>query len=193
MRGVNFGRRSSLLRGQNCTPIHSRDNRTAATTAYLALETQSAKSAALIAIARNNLTHLSFAVLSAILAVARRNQKARDKLAHHVWGISPEVKDALITADQKVLIWKGHSPKDMFVYKSRELRKLARDNYWIADIAIRFRDILRAARTDPDEGPSPQDPELDQLLSDLCEEPVAQETLDRLASPTQSQPKAIRR
>ncbi|RWI29863.1 MAG: hypothetical protein EOQ93_33265, partial [Mesorhizobium sp.] len=54
-----------------------------ASTAYLALETQSAKTSVITAVGRRFLEPKVFRLLQAILAIAKTNQKSRDKLAHH--------------------------------------------------------------------------------------------------------------
>jgi hypothetical protein len=54
---------------------------------FLALEIQSAKTAAVTAVA-SRLPNEQQSLLSAILAIAKTNQKSRDKIAHWIWGDS---------------------------------------------------------------------------------------------------------
>jgi len=68
---------------------------------YVALGGQTAKNAAIHAAARSALSARpnEYALLKALLKLAKTNQKFRDKLAHWVWAYSPALPDALLLMD----------------------------------------------------------------------------------------------
>lgn len=158
------------------------DSAITAVDAYMALESQSAKTAAILAVARGGLHGKEGVLYSIIIALQKLSkplQKQRDKLAHHVLGASPDVPNCLISADQKVLAYKHQPVSSFYVWRERELKQIAKANYDAAEIALRFRDILIKNRTE-------DVPELNALIDELNAKPGLQGTLDHLVLPRKS-------
>lgn len=143
-----------------------------AATAYLALETQSAKTQAIRAVAESVLSSENYELLAAILAIAKSCQKSRNRLAHYVWGDSPELPDALLLADPKSLLSLPLHPDRIFVYTLRDFEEIIRANDRLCGYGGTFRHIIRDADALNREG----------LLYDmLCAAPEIQERLSRQA------------
>jgi hypothetical protein len=68
---------------------------------FSVLQTQHLQLAALEAAAESELSEIELEVFQAGLAVANRVQTPRHHLAHWIWGLSPEVPDALCLAEPK--------------------------------------------------------------------------------------------
>lgn len=71
---------------------------------YNSLRAESAKREALRAAAAAVLSEKNVALFEAILAYAKSAMKLRHKLAHWLWGFSPDVKDALLICDPVEMI-----------------------------------------------------------------------------------------
>lgn len=89
---------------------------------YLALEIQSAKTIALLEAVNAVPDEKIQALIKAVIAISKTNQKFRDKLAHHVWGVSPQLPDALLLADPKTFVIEGSNYEDVFVYRANDLQ-----------------------------------------------------------------------
>lgn len=142
-----------------------------ASTAYLSLETQSAKTQAIQAVARKSLSKENLRLLNAILAVAKTHQKSRDKLAHHVWGESPDIPDALLLADPKALVGNDFVYDDIYVYRAKDFSSIITANDRLCGYGLQFRFILMGHVANRD----------GRLYDRLCAEPEIQERLGRLA------------
>ena len=142
--------------------------------AYLAIETQSAKTQAIRAVAQNVLDGKHFSLLAAVLAVAKTAQKSRDKLAHHIWGYSPDLPDALLLIDPKSMA-RRQEPREMredvMVYRERDFADIIELNHRICRWGQSIRFIL-IDHPGNREG---------RLYDKLCAEPEIREKLDRQA------------
>ena len=137
-----------------------------AATVFLALEIQSAKSAAINAAAEEKLSVENKALLSAILAVVKSHQKTRDKLAHWVWGYSDQIPDGLLLTNPKDTM--RPFPADLiYVWKETDFKAAISANERLAGYGSMFRLMLS------------QDP---RLYDALCAAPEIRERLDRQAS-----------
>lgn len=148
----------------------ARDQGTAAIT-YLALETQSAKSAAILAVARWHIAEHTRPLLHAILALIKSGQKRRDKIAHHVWVESSEPVEGMVLVDPKVLLRNPIDTASAYVYKERDFDEITAANKRLSDFCHRFRAALNLAPGD----------EAYQKYAGLCGEPEIRERLDRQA------------
>lgn len=147
--------------------------------AYLAIETQSAKTQAIRAVAEQVLSPEHLNLLEAILAVAKSAQKSRDKLAHHVWGFSPDLSDALLLIDPRVAARQKDIRdfnKSVMVYRENDFIDIIERNNRICGWGLTFQFIL---------GDHPANRE-GELYDELCAEPEIREKLDRQASRGQS-------
>tara|TARA_B100000678_G_scaffold202315_1_gene170228 strand:+ start:548 stop:1162 length:615 start_codon:yes stop_codon:yes gene_type:complete len=109
-------------------------------TAYLALTTSSAKLNVILAVGEKRMVPKHYKVLQAILSIVKSREKARNKLAHRVWGYSIELPDALLLADPAHLLALPATAKDVFVYKAADFKSIISDNEelasWIIDLGI---------------------------------------------------------
>ncbi|TGP17968.1 MULTISPECIES: hypothetical protein [unclassified Mesorhizobium] len=142
-----------------------------ASTAYLALETQSAKTSVITAVGRRFLEPKVFRLLTAILAIAKTNQKSRDKLAHHLWGWDNRLPNALLLGDPRDLVT-GEGLRDcVFVYEKPDLEGIIAANKRLFHFLSGFHMFL-------DKHPAYED---GSKFDRLCDEPEIRERLDRLA------------
>jgi hypothetical protein len=140
-----------------------------AATVFLALETQTAKSAAINAVAEKSLSDDNKALLRAIIRVTKSYQAERDRLVHWVWGDSPNL-DALLLANPKVLVLDPSAHREnIFVYRAGELQAAITNNTRIAGFWFDFRWILTNHLANRD----------GELFAKLCAEPEIQEKLRR--------------
>jgi len=140
-----------------------------AATAYLALETQSAKTRVIRAVAEKVLSGDNLALLVAILAVAKTRQKSRNKLAHHVWGDSPQVPDAVFLTDPKSLLQQPLPLDQVYVYRRADFNEIIQGNVRLCGYGRTFRQII------VDRPGLNKDSRLYDLL---CEEPEIRERLN---------------
>ncbi|MGU7775529.1 hypothetical protein ACV229_35860 [Burkholderia sp. MR1-5-21] len=86
-----------------------------ATEVFLSLDGQAAKSAAINAAAASVLKDrdAELRVLRAILAIAKTNEKDRNKLAHWTWGDSPHLPDAVLLVDPRTTCTNSTAPTCM--------------------------------------------------------------------------------
>ncbi|WP_422373305.1 hypothetical protein [Hoeflea sp.] len=106
-----------------------------ATVAYLSLETQGAKTNVISAVAKSFLGKDELSVLNAILRLAKTNQKHRDKLAHWIWGICPDLPDAILLANPKNMKSGYPDPSEVFVYKAKDFTQIIEANKRLASLA----------------------------------------------------------
>jgi hypothetical protein len=146
---------------------------------YLALEIQTAKTAALAEAVKNLSDPAKQQLVKAVVAISKTNQKHRDKLAHHVWGISPHLPDALLLADPKVFVIDGSNYSDIYVYRANDLREIIDANDRLCGYGMY---LLRIVTDHPtNEG--------NRLFDELCNQPEIQERLRPQASQAQSAPR----
>ncbi|MFC3642503.1 hypothetical protein [Aquibium oceanicum] len=142
--------------------------------AYLAIETQSAKTQAIRAVAQSVLNEDHFELLAAILKVAKTAQKSRDKLAHHIWGFSPNLPDALLLVDPRALA-RRLDPRefgdDVMVYRQPDFMSIIDINNRVCGWGLSLRFIVTGHPANH-EG---------ELYAQLCAEPEIRERLDRQA------------
>lgn len=119
---------------------------------YLELDGKGPKSAALKVVAERTLPSEFQEVFGAIRKLIASQQKHRDKLAHGVWGYSPDVSDGLLLISPKELPLQYH-PREMgdffnniylhadkiFVYREQDFSGFVRDNENLADAMLAFR------------------------------------------------------
>ena len=142
-----------------------------ATRIYLKLEIRSAKSIALIE-AIDSIEDARYAELArAIVALSKSNQKDRDKLAHHVWGISPRLPDALLLLDPKTMTESALDRDAIYVYKADDFGDIIAANDRLCGYTLNLLFILSGHGSNRG----------DALYNQLCKEPEIRERLDRQA------------
>lgn len=144
-----------------------------AATAYLALDGSSAKSAVINAVAAKTLSTENLQLFRAIFNIAGTRQKARDKLAHWVWGFSDALPDALLLVDPRAKVGGKMSEEDIFVYREADFRSIMQDNERLAAFGATFRFIV-IKHVSNKQG---------ELYAQLCAEPPIAERLLRLQNP----------
>ena len=93
---------------------------TDAAAVFLALETTTAKSAAINVLAKRKLPADHVILLRAIIKIIKSGQKERDKLAHWIWGTSENIPDAILLADPRAI---PLTKNDIYVYKAIDFEK----------------------------------------------------------------------
>ena len=155
-------------------------NKGTAARIYLALEIQSAKSVAITEAVKclSNADHQRLVI--ALVQLAKRNQKRRDRIAHYVWGISPHPKlqDALLLADPKSLVNDNIDMEHIFVYRETDFLTLITDNDRLCGYWHKLRWIIEGHVANKD----------GRLYDELCREPEVREILNRLAAQDQRTP-----
>jgi hypothetical protein len=136
---------------------------------YLALDTQRAKTAAINAVAARVLSPENQRLLAAILKLVRSNQKSRDRIAHWIWGDSPNIPDALL-ADPIEHVSGRFNPDRIFVYKKPDFDSVIRANERVAGFGMTFQFIVRGHVANQN----------NRLYDELCSEPEIREILNRL-------------
>lgn len=172
-----------------------------AATVFLALETQSAKAAAINAIAEESLADEHKALLRAIIRVTKSHQAMRDKIAHWVWGDSPDLQDALLLIDPREHLDRSPRLDDLlaraaagqpfqmpefpktnkdkiFVFRRADFETPIQNNARVAGYWFTFRWIL--TNHPANEG--------GRLFSELSAEPEIAETLRRQVQRDQTHP-----
>ena len=137
---------------------------------FISLEGNSAKSAAIGKLVKR-LDPRYQALYAAISRIAKTQQKSRDKLAHWVWGHSPQMPDALLLADPRVLAMQQSGDKTVYIYDSNCLREILVDNNKLSGYVFDFSRIVQNHHNHNDE-----------LYLTLCAEPAIREILDRRAT-----------
>jgi len=135
---------------------------------YLALESNSVKTKAINVLAERKLEPGNLRLLRALIKVAKSAQKERDKLAHWIWGSTPELPDALLLSDPRN---QNHAAEEILVYRAEDFEQMRVKFERIAEWSHLFYFILmnhvanRGGR----------------LYEKLCREPEIAEILDRQA------------
>jgi len=145
-------------------------NESVATNIFLSLDNQSSKTAAINAAADTVLKEKpdELSVLKAIMTISKTNEKSRNKLAHWVWGDSPNIPDALLLINPKSSIG-NLDMSEIYVYKEPDFTSIIEANDKLCGYGLRFNFILKDHVANHD----------DRLLTELKEEPEIQERLKR--------------
>jgi hypothetical protein len=151
-----------------------------AAVSFLAQETQSAKKAAINAVAKHVLDEKCFELLQAILEASKPGKSGRDKLAHWTWGYSPNIPDGFLLADPR----NTHTDLDknlIYVYKKQDFLNIIKLNDELCGFGLRFRWMLTGHIANKE----------DKLYRELCAEPLLRDKLPRRPphEPSQTQPK----
>jgi len=135
---------------------------------FLAMETATAKAAAITTLAERKLPADGVALLRAILKAHKSGQKERDKLAHWIWGTSNDLPDALLLKDPRNF---DNNPDQVYVYREKDFNDMRARFERMAGCGAIFHMLLVT-----------QNPEQAQQLYDqLCSEPEISENLGRQA------------
>jgi hypothetical protein len=137
---------------------------------FLSLETQSAKTSAINAAAECALANdpEKLALLKGILSISKTNEKSRNKLAHWIWGDSPDLPDALLLVNPKTNI--GNIDRsEVYVYREQDFLSIIQANDRLCKFGLTFQLILCGHVADRD----------GKLFNDLMAEPEIQERLER--------------
>ena len=139
---------------------------------FLSLQNQSAKSAAIDAAATSVLSGRNdeLRVLRAILAIAKTNEKDRNKLAHWTWGESPSIPDALLLVDPRATIGEMNL-SDIYVYKAQDFNTIIGANDRLCGFGLEFKFILNGHVANRD----------GRLLAKMLAEPEIQQRLPPVA------------
>ena len=143
-------------------------NKSLATNIFLSLENQSAKTAAINAAADTALKEKPdvLVVFEAIMAISKTNEKSRNKLAHWIWGDSPNISDGLLLINPKSSI--GDLDKsEIYVYKESDFTSIIEANDKLCGYGLRFNFILQGHIANRD----------GRLIIELKEEPEIKERL----------------
>lgn len=145
-------------------------NNSLAARIYLSFEIQSAKTAALAEAVKSIPDPALQGLMRAVIAISKTNQKHRNKLVHHVWGISPELSDALLLADPKISLTEGNINRDdIFVYTADDLNNIIEANDRLCGFGTELLFILN-------DHPANRG---NRLFLRLCEQPEIRERLAR--------------
>jgi hypothetical protein len=148
-------------------------NESLAASVYLSLEGQSAKASAIKAAAANALATRvqELHVLEAVLSIAKTNEKERNKLAHWVWGDSPNLPDALLLLDPRVSV-ESLDRSQIYVYREQDLRSIIQANDRLCGFCLRLKSVLSGHVANRNHG----------LITELVREPEIAERLARQAA-----------
>ena len=111
---------------------------------FLALDGQAAKSAAIDAAANSVLSDRpdELKVLRAIMAIAKTNEKDRNKLAHWTWGESPDLPDALLLVSPRAYL--GNLDRsDVYVYKEGDFTRIVLANDRLCGYGLLLRFVIQ--------------------------------------------------
>jgi hypothetical protein len=145
-------------------------NSAAAAKMYLALEADGPKKAALRAAVDSLSNEKHKALLRAVIDLGAVQKKFRDKLAHHIWWISPQVPDALILADPRV---DSGDFDNIMVYRETDFKAAIAANDRLCGYGLTLKRILQAQLSAS---------RREQLLGELCSEPEILKRLNLQAS-----------
>lgn len=137
---------------------------------YLALQGNAPKDAAIVAAAESVLTGDMLEVLRAIMAIAKTNEKARDKLAHGIWGECTKLPDALVVVDPRNLIEGEFDYSHFYVYKESDFKQIIEANHRLCGFGMSFTGLLKGV----------QPGTADEAIQQLAREPEIAERLGHL-------------
>ena len=114
-----------------------------AATVFLALETQTAKTQAINTVA-SSLPGAHKEMLQALLAIARTNQKGRDRFAHWIWGDISDLPDALLLLDPRIILRTGNIEfEDVYIYDEKDFVDIIEANDRLCGFGLLFSFILQ--------------------------------------------------
>lgn len=118
-------------------------NESLAASVYLALDGQSAKTNAIKGAAANALRdrQQELALLEAILAIAKTNEKDRNKLAHWTWGDSPNLPDAVLLVDPHAML-DNFDRSEIYVYRAQDFQSIIQANDRLCGFGLQLKFIL---------------------------------------------------
>ena len=148
-----------------------------AATVFLSLESRSARAAAIRSVAEL-LPDDQKNLLFAILAIAKSNGKSRDKIAHHTWGNSPDIPDALLLFNPKDGLGPHFDNSNIFVYRKEDFTKIIKANERLAGFGQLLKFTLNDHVANKD----------GKLCDELCKEPEIAEQLRRLNQDNKTRP-----
>lgn len=137
---------------------------------FLSLDGQSAKSAAINAAASSVLMQREkeLSVLRAIMAIAKTNEKERNKLAHWTWGDSPNLPNAVLLVDPRTTL--GELDKNnILVYRAQDFSGIIQANDRLCGYGLHFQFVLQGHPANRD----------GQLLTELSAKREIQERLSK--------------
>lgn len=148
-------------------------NESLASDVFLSLEAQSAKTAAIQAAANFVLKNEpeKIKILKAILSMAKTNEKSRNKLAHWVWGDSPDIQDALLLINPKTTTIYDLDRSEIFVYREQDFASIIQANDRLCGFGLSFKFVLMNHVANRDGS----------LFRELSAEPEIRERLDHPA------------
>jgi hypothetical protein len=147
-------------------------NEALASKLYLVLDGQRSKSQVLAEAVKTIEDHRHGELVQAVIGISRTNEKVRDRLAHHVWGISPDLLDALLLIDPKTLVGPAAmSYDDVFVYRANDFQQIIAANDRLCGYGLKLNFILTGHVANRD----------GRLYNELCSQPEIRERLDRPA------------
>lgn len=115
-----------------------------ATEVFLSLKGQVAKDSAIRAAAGFSLRERpdELRILNAILAIAATNEKHRNKLAHHTWGLTPNIPDALLLVDPRASL--GDVDRTaVYVWKAADFNSIIAENDELCGYGLKLSLVLR--------------------------------------------------
>lgn len=147
-------------------------NESLAASVYLSLEGQSAKTGAIRAASAKALeTRPQEAnVLDAVLALAKTNEKDRNKLAHWTWGESPAIPDAVLLVNPRATL-NDLDFSEIYVYRAQDFQSIIQSNDRLCGFGLSLKFVLSGHVANHDGS----------LLNRLAAEPEIAERLARQA------------
>lgn len=148
-------------------------NESLAASVYLALDSQSAKTNAIKGAAANALRDRpqELVLLEAIIAIAKTNEKDRNKLAHWTWGDSPNIPDAVLLVDPHATLGDLDRSK-IYVYRALDFERIIQANDRLCGFGLTLKFILSGHVANRD----------GRLVERLVAEPEITERLTRQAN-----------
>jgi hypothetical protein len=111
-------------------------------------------------------------LIHAVVAISRTNQKSRDKLAHHVWGICTQLPDALLLADYRAMGKEEVDYDNIYVYRANDFEAIIADNVKLCQFGRRLIRLLN----------SRDQRDRDRIYERLANEPMIAALLSELKS-----------
>lgn len=136
---------------------------------YLALDVQRAKTQALNEAVSSVANEKIRDLINAVIGLSKTTKKSRDDLAHHIWGISPQLPDALLLLDPKATLTERLNRDEVYVWTAQDFQSLIRANDGICGYGLSVRWILDNHVANRD----------GRLYDELCSKPEIRERLDR--------------
>lgn len=135
---------------------------------FLSLQNQSAKSAAINAAATSVLSGRpdELMALRAILALAKTNEKERNKIAHWVWGECPQLQDAVLLVDPRATVG-DLDLSNILVYRANDFQSIIESNDELCGFGLKLKFIINGHVANRD----------GRLLQELLENPRIRERL----------------